>query len=137
MRKRGVDVVLAARVLDNYLQAQRAIRLFVPYVSSHQLRTCRRISSGPSRAISGPSAPQQTACLLNGLPNLHDPRHSDCKGRTTTGLALDRDVATHHLAETPTNSEAKAGASVFARRGGGSLGELLEQLAYPRPAARP
>jgi hypothetical protein len=40
------------------------------------------------RAITGPSALRQTACLLGGLPNLHNPRHSDCKGRTTTGLSL-------------------------------------------------
>ena len=35
-------------------------------------------------AIGGPSALQQTAYLLAGLPNLHNPRHSDCKGRTLT-----------------------------------------------------
>ena len=59
---------------------------------------CRRSISIPDhllhrstprlRAITGPSALRQTACLLGGLPNLHNPRHSDCKGRTTTGLSL-------------------------------------------------
>src|ERR1700730_211351 len=69
-------------------------------------------------AISGPSALQQTACLLGVLPNLHNPRHSDCKGRTTTGLALDRDVAAHHLAEPFTDHEAESGTAVLARGGG-------------------
>jgi non-homologous end joining protein Ku len=36
---------------------------------------------------------------LGGLPNLHNPRHSDCKGRTTTDFAFDRDVPAHHLTE--------------------------------------
>ena len=44
--------------------------------------------------------------------------------------ALDRDVTAHHLTEVPTDSEAKAGATVFARCGRGSLGELLEQLTH-------
>jgi hypothetical protein len=68
------------------------------------------------RAMSGPSAPQQTACLLGGLPNLHNQGHSDCKGRTTTGLALDRDVTAHHLTEASAYNEAEAGPSVFASR---------------------
>ena len=57
------------------------------------------IGRGPGCAMTGPSAPQQTACLLEGLPVLHNPRHLDCKGRTTTGLALDYDVAADHLTE--------------------------------------
>src|ERR1700730_12428828 len=80
--------------------------------------------------MSGPSAPQQTACLLGDFLNLHNPRHSDCKGRTTTGLALDRDVAAHHLAEPAADHETKAGAAVFARRGRGGLGKLLEKLVH-------
>jgi acyl-CoA synthetase (AMP-forming)/AMP-acid ligase II len=58
------------------------------------------------------------------------PRHSDCKGRTTTGLALDGDVAAHHLTEAAADSEAKTRSTVFARRHGGSLGKLLKQLAH-------
>jgi hypothetical protein len=73
---------------------------------------------------------QQTARLLGGLPNLHNPRHSDCKGRTTTGLALDRDVAAHHLAEAFADRQAKARAAIFACRGRGRPGEFLEQLAH-------
>src|ERR1700730_1189456 len=73
----------------------------------------------PSRANSRPEQVQQTACLLGGLPNLYNPRHSDCKGGTTTGLALDRNVAAHHLTKPFTDCEAKAGATVFARRGRG------------------
>ena len=36
----------------------------------------------------------------------------------------------HHLAEAFTDREAQAGATVLARRGGRSLGKLLEQLAH-------
>jgi hypothetical protein len=46
---------------------------------------------------------------LRGLPNLHNPRHSYCKGRTTTGLALDTDVTAHHLTEVLAYNEAKSG----------------------------
>src|SRR5262245_2735249 len=84
---------------------------------------------GPLSAISGPSAPQQTACLLGGFPNLHNPRHSDCKGRTTTGLALDRDVAAHHLTEAPADHETKASTTVFSSGRRIGLGKFLEQLA--------
>src|SRR5215472_8365509 len=66
-------------------------------------RTCWLV--GPV-AMSGPSAPQQIACQLGGLPNLHAPRHSDCKGRTATGLACDRNIAAHHLTEPPAYNEA-------------------------------
>src|SRR5262249_20208919 len=55
------------------------------------------------------SAPQQTLCLLSGLPNLDNPRHSDCKGRATTGLALDPNVAAHHLTEPLADHEAEPG----------------------------
>src|SRR5262249_38167980 len=64
--------------------------------------------------------------LLGVRPGFHNLRHSDCKGGTTTGLALDRDVATHHLTEAPADHETKAGAAVLARGGGGGLGKLLE-----------
>jgi hypothetical protein len=73
---------------------------------------------------------QQTGGLLDGLPNLHNPRHSDRKGRAMAGLARHRDVAAHHLTKAPANGEAKTRATVFARRGGRSLGKLLEQLAH-------
>jgi hypothetical protein len=71
------------------------------HVSFHQLRTYLPALGWVEQlcAMSGPSALQQTACLLGGVSNLHNPRQSDCKGRATTGLALDRDVAAHHLAE--------------------------------------
>src|ERR1700730_4417812 len=68
--------------------------------------------------------------LLGGIPVLHTPRHSNYEGRTTTGLALDRDVAAHHLAEPPADDEPKTRAAVLARRGRGRLGKLLEQLAH-------
>src|SRR5262249_8218613 len=72
----------------------------------------------------------QTVCLLSGLPNLDNPRHSDCKGRATTGLALDRDIAAHHLTKASADREAEPGAAVLARGGGGRLRKLLEKLAH-------
>jgi len=64
------------------------------------------------------------------LRSVHNPRQPDCEGRTAAGLALDRDVAAHHLTKATADGETEARAAVFVRRGRGSLGELLEQLAY-------
>ncbi len=58
-----------------------------------------------STTSSRPSAPQQTACLFGGLPNLHNPRHSDCRDRTTTGLALDGDVTAHRQVDALTGEQ--------------------------------
>jgi hypothetical protein len=55
---------------------------------------------------------------------------NDRKGGPATRLALDRDVAAHHLTEAFTDREAKPGAAVFACRSGRRLGELLEQLVH-------
>ena len=79
---------------------------------------------------SGPSAPQQTARLLGGLPVLHNSRQPDCKGGATPGLAGDGDVAAHHLAKPPADYETKAGATVFTGCRGRGLGKLLEQLGH-------
>jgi Protein of unknown function (DUF3768) len=68
--------------------------------------------------------------LCDALLGFHNPWQSDREGRPAAWLALDRDVAAHHLAEAFTDRESKARATVFARRGGGSLGKLLEQLAH-------
>jgi hypothetical protein len=84
----------------------------------------------PLSAITGPSAPQQTGCLLGGAFATATIRGTDCKGRTTTGLALDRDVAPHHLAEPFADRQPKTRPAVLARRGGGSLRKLLEQLVH-------
>lgn len=46
---------------------------------------------------------------MGGLPNLHNPRHSDDKRQTTTGLALNRNVTPHHLTESSADHEAKSG----------------------------
>jgi hypothetical protein len=46
------------------------------------------------------------------------------------GSVSTRDVPAHHLAEPPADGEAKPCAAVFARRGRGRLGKLLEQLAH-------
>lgn len=43
------------------------------------------------------------------FPNVHNPRHSDDKRRTTTGLALNRNVTPHHLTESSADHEAKSG----------------------------
>ena len=48
--------------------------------------------------------------------SLNNSRQPDCKGRAAAGLALDRDVAAHHLAEAFTDREAESGAAVLARR---------------------
>jgi hypothetical protein len=84
----------------------------------------------PFSAISGPSAPQQAAFLLGGLPSLHNPRHVDCKGRTTTGLALDGNITAHHLTKAAADHETKAGAPIFTGCSGRGLGKLLEQPAH-------
>src|SRR3984893_9280335 len=75
-----------------------------------------------------PSSNQRPLC--DALLCFHNPWQSDREGRPAAWLALDRDVAAHHLAEAFTDRESKARATVFARRGGGSLGKLLEQLAH-------
>ena len=49
------------------------------------------------------------------LGNFHNSRQPDRKGRAAAGLALDRDVAAHHLTEAPADHETKAGPPVFAR----------------------
>ena len=71
-----------------------------------------------------------TTCRIHRLGSFRNPRHSDSKCGATARLAFDRDVAAHHLAEAFTDREAQAGATVFARRGGRSLGKLLEKLAH-------
>jgi DNA-binding transcriptional LysR family regulator len=64
------------------------------------------------------------------LWSFYNPRQPDREGRATAGLALDRNVAAHHLTEAPTDGEAKASAAVFARGGRGRLRKLLEQLTH-------
>src|SRR6516165_6441910 len=62
--------------------------------------------------------------------SIHNPRQPDRKRRAAAGLALDHDVAAHHLTEAPADGEPKPGAAVFARRRGVGLRELLKQLGY-------
>jgi hypothetical protein len=50
------------------------------------------------------------------LGGFNNPWQADRKGRAATGLALNRDVAAHHLTEAPADGEAKAGAAVTAAR---------------------
>jgi hypothetical protein len=64
------------------------------------------------------------------LGNFHNSRQPDREGRATTGFALDRDVAAHHLAKASADHEAKASSAVFASRGCIGLGEFLEQFAH-------
>src|ERR1700737_4417512 len=75
-------------------------------------------------------APQQTACLFDDFGGFHNSWQPDREGRTAARLALNRDVAAHHLTETSADGEPKPRAAVFAGRGRGSLGKLLEQLAH-------
>jgi hypothetical protein len=69
-------------------------------------------------------------CSCGFLGNFHNSRQPNGEGRATAGLALDGNVTAHHLTEAPADREAKARAAIFACRGGGSLGKLLEQLAH-------
>ena len=72
------------------------------------------------------SAPMKVSAaplLCDRMASLHNPRQPDREGRATARLALDRDVAAHHLAEPLADREAKARAAVFARRGGGTACE--------------
>src|SRR5271166_1632632 len=75
-------------------------------------------------------AVQQTGSLFGGLGGFHNSRQPDREGRAPTGLALDRNVPAHHLAEAFTNREPKARATVLPCGGGISLGEFLEQFAH-------
>jgi hypothetical protein len=59
---------------------------------------------------------QQTASLLGGLGRFHNSWQPDREGRSATNLALDGDIAPHHLTEASAYNEAKAGPSVFASR---------------------
>jgi hypothetical protein len=64
------------------------------------------------------------------LQSVHNLWQSDREGRSASRLALDGNVAAHHLAEPPTNGEAKPCAAVFAGRSRGGLGKFLEQLTH-------
>src|SRR6516225_5046642 len=85
-----------------------------------------------------PGTPAQTepagsvtpAWMLAAVSRIDNPRQPDREGRAAAGLALDRDVAAHHLTEAPADREPKPGAAVFARRRCVGLRELLKQLPY-------
>src|ERR1700730_19186863 len=64
------------------------------------------------------------------LDSIHNPRQLYREGRSADRLALDRDVAAHHLTKAPADREPEARTTVLARGGGGGLGKLLEQLAH-------
>jgi hypothetical protein len=82
-------------------------------------------------------AVQQIACLCGSLGGFHNSRQPDCEGRATARLALDRDVAAHHLTKAAADGEAKTSAAILARGGGGSLGKLLEQLGTRKSRLKP
>ena len=70
-------------------------------------------------------------CRRIGSPRfLDNSRQPDHEGRALTRLALDRDVAAHHLTEAFADREPKPGAAVFARRRCVGLRELLKQLVH-------
>src|SRR5262249_45574829 len=58
-----------------------------------------------------------------------DARQSNREGRSPTRLALDRNVATHHLTKAAADRESKTCAAVLPGRAGGSLRRLLKDLA--------
>jgi hypothetical protein len=68
----------------------------------------------PLSATSGLMRCSKTAFLCGALRGFHNSRQPDREGGPATGLALDRDVATHHLAEAFTDREPEARAAVFA-----------------------
>ena len=78
------------------------------------------------RSPLGPHAAQQRPARLRGL----DPRgQADGEGRALAELALDGDIAAHHLAETAADRESEPRAAVLARGGRIGLHEFLEQPA--------
>src|ERR1700719_769696 len=102
-----------------------------------------RLRSSPSffhpSATAGTCGPGLLSRLCRGggsigghafLRSVHTPWQPDRKGRSATNLALDRDIASHHLTEASAYGEAEAGAAIFARRGGIGLGKILEQLTH-------
>src|SRR5260370_7168674 len=71
-----------------------------------------------------------TRCNDERLIALRNSRQPNCKRRATAKLALDRDVASHHLAKAFADREPEAGAAVFPSRRCVSLREFLEQPAH-------
>src|SRR3954447_416305 len=67
-----------AALLSRYLLTRfRALALFGRRPGERVVSSRRRAAE--NLTMNGPSALQQTACLLDCLSNLHNPRHSDCK----------------------------------------------------------
>src|SRR5262249_30184133 len=84
----GISVPLMSE--SGYLQTKERCGDRVRFASVSRLNSAQLLRR--VRARSGLSAPQQAVCLLSGLANLDNPRHSDCKGRAATGLTFDHDV---------------------------------------------
>src|SRR5271166_640594 len=72
-------------------------------IPDHLLRRSAPLLS----AISGLMRCSKTAFLCGALWGFHNSRQTDRKGGPATRLALDRDVAAHHLTEAFTDREAK------------------------------
>src|ERR1700720_2040278 len=87
-------------------------------------------SDSTKSAIRRPEQVQQTASLLDGLGSFHVSRQPDRKGGPAPRLALDHDVAAHHLTEAFADREAEAGSAVFTGRRRRSLRKFLEQLPH-------
>jgi hypothetical protein len=83
----------------------------------------QQFSGGSNFAITGPlcqqrtNAVQQRTCLLDSLGGFHNSRETDGEGRSAARLALDRDVAAHHLTEAPHVWPEDHGRSKWALRG--------------------
>ena len=65
--------------------------------------------------------------LLRGFHSSGQPNR---EGRAAAGLALDHDVAAHHLTEAFADGEPKPGSIVFARRRRIGLRKFLKQLVH-------
>src|SRR6202047_2701409 len=71
----------------------------------------RNLWSGPTEPVVPPGG------SIGGhrfLRSVHNPWQPDRKGRSATNLALDRDIASHHLTEASAYGEGEAGARIFA-----------------------
>ena len=77
------------------------------------------------RLIRFQSSSRSSRCMGCGsYRSVHNPGQPDREGRAATRLALDRNVAAHHLTEAFADREPKACAAVFARSSRESLGKL-------------
>jgi hypothetical protein len=62
------------------------------------------------------------------LGGFNNPRQADREGRAVAGLALDRDIAAHHLTKASADGEPKSSAAVFARCGFRRAADYVDKI---------